>query len=171
VQVAVTSLVEPARDFEYRAFATDKVVLIAPPAHPWAASGRPIPLEALLDGRFIVREETSGSRAAVGEALAAHGMGLSDLPTVMELGNSEAIRMAVAEGIGVAFVSALVAAEGGADAVSVVPIRDLQPQRTLWMVRDVSRPATRAQDAFWDHAFSDETADIRARIADPMRVG
>ena len=31
----------------------------------------------------------------------------------MELGNSEAIRMAVAEGIGVAFVSALVATEAG----------------------------------------------------------
>jgi DNA-binding transcriptional LysR family regulator len=171
VQIAVTSLEDPARDFEYQAFATDRVVLIVPPDHPWAGFEAPIPVERLQEGRFIVREEASGSRAAVAEALARHGMGLGDLPTVMELGNAEAIRMAVSEGIGVAFVSALVAAEGGAEAVSVVPVRGFVPKRTLWMVRDVSRPATRAQEAFWEHAFSDETADVRARIADPMPVG
>ena len=82
----------------------------------------------------------------------------------MELGNSEAIRMAVAEGIGVAFVSALVAAEAGAGPISIVEVDGIRAERTLYMARDTSRPATRAQGAFWDYAFSDEIADIRERI-------
>lgn len=80
------------------------------------------------------------------------------------MGNSEAIRMAVAEGIGVAFVSALVATEAGDGEVSVVEVEGVRPERVLYLARDTSRPATRAQEAFWDYAFSDETAEIRRRL-------
>ena len=162
VQVAVTSLQEPAKDLDYRRFATDHIVLIAPPDHRWAhVRIRPADL---VEGEFISREPGSGTVAAVREALAGHDLGVDDLPQIMELGNSEAIRIAVAEGIGVAFVSAMVATEAGRNEVAIVDIEGFHPERTLYMVRDSSRSATRAQAAFWDYAFSDETAALRDRI-------
>jgi DNA-binding transcriptional LysR family regulator len=167
VQVAITSLREPSRDLDYRKFATDHIVLIAPADHPWAGLGRPLRPAELLDGEFIRREEGSGTDAAVREALAGHDLGADDLPTIMELGNSEAIRMAVAEGIGVGFVSALVAHEAGSGPVAVVPVEALAPSRALYVARDTSRPATSSQTAFWDYTFSEEIAHVRERISDP----
>ncbi|MCB2223257.1 MAG: LysR family transcriptional regulator [Actinobacteria bacterium] len=167
VQVAITSLEEASRDLDYREFATDHIVLITPPGHPWAGLGRPVRPDELLQGEFITREEGSGTDAAVREALADHGIGIDDLPRIMELGNSEAIRMAVAEGIGVGFVSALVATEAGAGPVQIVPMEGMSPQRALYMVRDSSRPATTAQTAFWDFAFSPEMDGVRDRITRP----
>jgi len=170
VQVTITSLKEPAKDLEFRVFGTDRIVLIAPPDHPWAHLERPLQATELLDGEFISREDGSGTVAAVREALAPRDIGIEDLPRIMEFGNSEAIRMAVAEGIGVAFVSALVAAEAGAEQISIVEVDGIRAERTVYMARDTSRPATRAQTAFWDYAFSDETAEIRQRIASAARV-
>jgi DNA-binding transcriptional LysR family regulator len=163
-QIAITSLKEPAKDIEYRPFATDRIVLITPPDHPWALGGGPITPRDLAGGQFIRREEGSGTLSAVKEALAWHDLSLDHLPTVMTLGNSEAIWMAVAEGLGVAFVSSMVAAPPAAmGSVAVVEVAGLQLTRTLYMVRDVARPASRAQSAFWDHAFSEESEVVRRR--------
>jgi len=166
VQLAVTSLQEPAKDLDYRRFATDHIVLIAPPDHPWAH--RTVGPADLVEGEFISREPTSGTVAAVREALAIHDLGLDDLPQIMELGNAEAIRVAVAEGIGVGFVSAMVATDGGREDVAIVELEGFHPERTLYMVRDGSRSATRAQAAFWDYAFSGETAALRDRITNSL---
>jgi DNA-binding transcriptional LysR family regulator len=166
-QIAITSLREPAKGIEYRPFATDRIVLITPPDHPWTIGG-PITPADLAEGRFIRREEGSGTLAALKEALAWHDLSLDHLPTVMTLGNSEAIWMAVAEGLGVAFVSSMVAGPPASmGSVAVVEVEGLHLTRTLYMVRDAARPASRAQSAFWDYAFSAESEAVRLR---PSRV-
>jgi DNA-binding transcriptional LysR family regulator len=159
-QLAITSLREPSRDFEYRPFTTDPVVLIAPPRHPWAQIGQ-IPVEDLCKGRFIVRELNSGTQQAVIEALAKFDLGLNCLPKVMTLGNSEAIHLAVAEGIGVAFVSRRAAAEGLASGrVVEVQVDRLEICQQLYMVRHAQRAATGPQNAFWEYVFRPENSTI-----------
>jgi DNA-binding transcriptional LysR family regulator len=80
----------------------------------------------------------------------------------MSMGNAEAIRMAVQERIGVAFVSVLVAREAHeAGNVAIVPVDGLDITKTLYMIRNPQRPATRAQTAFWDYAFAPENEAIR----------
>jgi DNA-binding transcriptional LysR family regulator len=166
VQVAMTSLREPLRSIEYRPFLTDRIVLIAPPGHPWSRRGATITVAELLRERFIVREEAAGTTEAVRTALARHDVSLEELKVNMVLGNSEAIRMAVAEGIGVAFVSGMVAAEAVmAGTVSVVPVENLDITTTLFMARATDRPATRAQSAFWEYAFSPDNDEVRRRPA------
>jgi DNA-binding transcriptional LysR family regulator len=82
----------------------------------------------------------------------------------MTLGSAEAIRMAVQEGIGIAFVSAMVALEAVvAGKVAVVEVKGLDLEKTLYMARDTDRPATRAQTAFWDWAFDPANEHIRRR--------
>ncbi len=171
VQVAMTSLREPHKGIEYRPFLTDRIVLIAPPGHPWTQRGEPIKPTDLLEEKFILREEGSGTREALKEGLAWHDLSVDELDVLMTLGNSEAIRGAVAEGLGVAFVSWMAACEGvGAGTVVSVDVADMDLRRTLWMARDTDRPATRAQAAFWEHAFSPDTEVLRRLPEGPCKA-
>lgn len=164
VHIALTSLREPYKDIEYRPFLTDHIVLIVPADHPWAQQNVPIQPDDLIEQNFILREEGSGTREALKEGLARHGMSLDHLNTIMVLGNSEAIRMAVQEGIGAAFVSTMVAIEAvQAGNLTVVPVEGLELTKTLYMARHTGRPATRAQSAFWDFAFARSNEKIRQR--------
>jgi DNA-binding transcriptional LysR family regulator len=63
----------------------------------------------LLSERFVCREADSACRKAVSEELERLGMSIEQLNAVMEVGNSEALAMAVEHGIGVSFLSLLAA--------------------------------------------------------------
>ncbi len=160
--IAITSLREPSKDLEYRPFITDPVVLIAPPGHCWAKRGT-ITVDELTEGRFIVRELNSGTQQSVIEALTEYELPLSALDTVMTLGNSEAIHMAVAEGIGVAFVSRRAAAEGIDNGrVVEVAVEGLTIIQQLYTVRHMHRAATSAQASFWKHVYAPENKAVLA---------
>ncbi len=84
-------------DVEAHAFLENELVVVAPPDHP-LRDMRPIPLTRIAEARFLVREPGSGTRTAVDNLFAEHG--LTVRPT-MELGSSEAIKQAVLAGLGV----------------------------------------------------------------------
>jgi DNA-binding transcriptional LysR family regulator len=158
--LSVTSKSEPARNIEYHLFTTDPVVLIVPPDHQWTARESIAPLE-LFEGSFVMREATSGTLQAVAEALSEHGINLPDLPTVMELSNTEAILMTVIEGIGAAFISQRTAAEAIANGrVAVVPVEGVEIVQQLYMGRNTRRAATHVQTAFWNFIYAPENAAI-----------
>jgi DNA-binding transcriptional LysR family regulator len=79
----------------------DELVLIVPRHHPFARR-RSLQPRALAGEAYIVREEGSSTRGVAERYLARLGVTL--LPA-MELGSTEAIREAVAAGLGVALVS------------------------------------------------------------------
>jgi DNA-binding transcriptional LysR family regulator len=162
-QIGITSLREGSdQTLEYRPFVTDRIALIAPVDHPWATREKAVTPADLATERFILREDASGTQHAVRDALAWHDLDLDDLHPVMTMGNAEAIRMAVQERIGVGFVSVLVAREAvDAGRLAMVPVEGLDITKTLYMIRDRRRPATPAQTAFWDYAFSPENELLR----------
>ena len=84
----------------------DTLVLIAPPDHP-LASRRTITIEDLRGERFVVREQGSGTRALADQAL---GRVLPEITIMMELNEPEAIVRAVAGGMGISFISRVIAA-------------------------------------------------------------
>ncbi len=79
------------------AFLENELVVVAPPDHRLRGE-KGAPLERLTEERFLVREPGSGTRLAVDNLFAEHG--LTVRPT-MELGSSEAIKQAVLAGLGV----------------------------------------------------------------------
>jgi DNA-binding transcriptional LysR family regulator len=142
------------RDLECAPLFEDRVILIVPADHPWAEYGRALPSD-LLDQPFISREETSGTCEVVMDGLKANGITHDALNVVMELGNAEAIEMAVENGMGIAFVSEMVAARGLAlGRVKKVDVEGLELKRTVYIARNINRPFTRAQSLFWEFSQS-----------------
>ncbi len=84
-------------EVEAHPFLENELVVVAPPDHPLRDERR-IPLSRIAEARFLVREPGSGTRTAVDNLFAEHGLNVR--PT-MELGSSEAIKQAVLAGLGV----------------------------------------------------------------------
>lgn len=149
VHFALTSLTESMQaDIEMHKFFSDPIVLIAPLEHPWAAHGQ-IEIDDLFHSRFIQREDSSGTLNAVRNALSVRGYSIRDLNTLLTLGNSEAITMAVQEGLGVAFVSEMVVDRLSHGKVAKIVVNNLDISRDIFIGRNQRRPATIAQNAFW----------------------
>jgi DNA-binding transcriptional LysR family regulator len=89
---------------EVEVFTHDEMVLILAPSHPLAASSRRISRAELSRLPFIVRERGSGTREVVEDALARQGI---QIEAVMSLGSTEAVKNAVANGLGAALISRL----------------------------------------------------------------
>ena len=147
--LGVTSQKIEHRDLEYVPFFEDRVILIVPAQHRWASFGRALPAD-LLDEPVIMREERAGTSQVLADGLAQHNITLDMLNSVMEIGNAEAIEMAVEEGIGIAFVSELAAARGLAlGRIRAVEVEGLDLRRMIYLAHNVRHPLTRAQDRFW----------------------
>lgn len=83
---------------------TDQLVMIVPPGHE-LANETSVPIQRLVDYPFICREEGSGTREVMIEALNTAGVNNTDLNLAMELGSLEAIKGAVEAGMGVSVLS------------------------------------------------------------------
>ena len=132
-------------ELEAEVFHRDELVVIAAPGHPLARQPR-VPLSALRDEPFILREPGSGTRAVEERAL-----GRLKLPVrvVMALGSTEAIKRVVAEGVGLAIVSRLaVGAECAAGTLATLPVAGLRIARPLHLVRRKGRRDGPALQAF-----------------------
>lgn len=150
--IGVTSKLFEHRDIECQPLFDDRIILIVPVDHPWASYGRAVP-DDLLDQPIILREETSGTCETVLQGIKSYGITPDMLNVTMELGNPEAIEMAVERGIGIAFVSEMVAARGIAmGRIKRVDLPGLHLHRTVYITRHVSYPFTRAQSLFWEFA-------------------
>jgi DNA-binding transcriptional LysR family regulator len=140
-------------EIEFHKFMSDEILMIAPPDHPWAQCGEIEP-EDLFDGVFILREEDSGTQAAVRQALAEAAISTGQLNTLLTLGNSEAIALAVQQGLGIGFVSKIVVSRTGLGQVVPVRIHGTEIHRDIFIGRSTRRQFTAAQNAFWDFVMS-----------------
>jgi DNA-binding transcriptional LysR family regulator len=153
IPLGVTSLRFEHHDIESEPVFTEKIILIVPSGHPWAAAGRADPMD-LVRQPMIMREETSGTRDTVLAALRACGVTPDMLNVVMELGAAEAVELAVERGMGIAFVSEMVAARGlSLGLVRKVDMDCVNLERHIYLARRPNYPFTRAQNTFWGFAM------------------
>lgn len=121
----------------------DELKLIVSPFHRFASCKSSIESAALEQETLIVRELGSGTREVVSQALAAGGI---EPKQTIEIGSTEAIKQAVAAGLGVSIVStAAVADQVELGRLKIVAIKDLQIECTLWQLKVPGRidsPAT-----------------------------
>jgi DNA-binding transcriptional LysR family regulator len=141
---------------------TDVMKLIVAPDHAFTCTKEPIDPRQLNYEVVILREPGSGSREVVTQALAAHG--IEPLRT-LEIGSTAAIKQVVAAGLGVSIVSAVsVKDQVQLGHLTIVAMRDVTIERTLWQLKVPSRiamPAARVFAKMLDDrkAFPDEKPD------------
>jgi DNA-binding transcriptional LysR family regulator len=117
---------------EARRWRSDELVLIAPPDHRLVARGK-VRAHDLLTERFVVREQGSGTREVAERALSQHGVHPS---IALQLGSTEAVKQAVAAGLGLAIVSRYAAADQLAlGRIALLRLRDVELGRALTELR------------------------------------
>ncbi len=124
----------PPRDQQLvaRTFATDQLVAIANPGHP-IFQHKKVSARTLCREPFVVRATGSDTKSFVERALSHRGL---EINAVMAFDTTEAIKRAVAAGIGVAIVSHLsISLELKARTLAKVDISDLRIRRPLYQVR------------------------------------
>jgi DNA-binding transcriptional LysR family regulator len=156
------------RGVEFEPFFRDEVILVVPPAHPFA--DRTISLDELEDATLIMMQEGAGVRQVIEDELRDRGIRLRDLDVRLELGLQESVKAAVRAGRGVTFISRTsVAAELAAGALAVARVEGFEPSREISLVRSSGRSSTRAGQLFLEFArarlqgdasLCDETAGV-----------
>jgi DNA-binding transcriptional LysR family regulator len=132
LDAGLTEGLPPNRDeLESVIFLRDELVPIGRPDHPrLAADGKPLTLQQLCAEPIILRERGSGTREVIEGALARRRQKLQRI--AMVLGSTEAIKRAVAAGLGVAIVSHLtIQAELALGRLAILPVRGFQVSRPL----------------------------------------
>ncbi|MCA8976181.1 MAG: LysR family transcriptional regulator [Planctomycetes bacterium] len=125
---------------QHEALWRDELVIAVPAGHRWQRH-RAIRVAELVDEPFVLREQGSGTRAAIERALAS-ALEASDasLDVVAELGSTAACKEGVRCGLGVSIVSSrAVAAEVRTGVLHTLRLSDVELSRDFYLVSDSRR--------------------------------
>ena len=126
-------------------FLVNDLVVVAAPRHPLTKRAR-IPLAELANEHFLLREDGSGTRAAVEELFEISGM---PLRVGMVLGHVEAIKQAVAADLGLSILSKVaVQREVSRGELVILRCEGLPLQRQWYIARLAAHPLTPCAAAF-----------------------
>ncbi len=138
------------RQLEVVPWMQDELVIVCAPGHRLARR-RPkrVGIEALREETWLLREAGSGTREVVERALQPH---LHRIRTETELGSAEAIKQAVAEGLGIACLSKFAVADQ-LELGRLVRLSTALPRltRTFYLVRHERRFVSATLAAFMAH--------------------
>ncbi|QHV00556.1 LysR family transcriptional regulator [Synechocystis sp. CACIAM 05] len=121
-------------DLNYQPFLDNPLVVIARRDHPLAGKSN-IPITALNDEAFIMREKGSGTRLAVQNLFHRYYV---DVRVRLELGSNEAIKQAIAGGMGISVLSQhTLVSEGARSELTILDIDEF-PIKRRWYVANLA---------------------------------
>ncbi|NOQ40876.1 MAG: LysR family transcriptional regulator [Desulfuromusa sp.] len=134
--------------YSYESLLKDQLVMIVGPDHP-LKERHSISIKELMEERFIVREDGSGTYQALQKAFLSVGMDPESFNIIARLGSNDAVRRAVAAGLGCAFVSDLSIQNNLRHGELIkIDVEGLTIERQLWLVSLSERTASPAAIAF-----------------------
>lgn len=140
-------------------FAPNPLGIIAPPESPYAAR-RGMELAELAQESFIVREEGSGTRAAMERVFAQHGV---KIRASMEMDSNETIKQAVMAGLGLSFLSLhTVRGELASGRLALLDVAGLPLRRQWYLVRRATRRLVPAAEEFGAFLLSEAEGLLNA---------
>lgn len=134
---------------EIQLYLQEPLVLIVPDGHVWLEQDQIEP-KHLHEERFIMREPSSGTYRSVKSSLAELGIDIAKLDVFMEMGTSEAIALAVQQGLGVGFISNMIVRKICRDNLHIVKVHGLDIVQNIYFGRQTVQPASSAEVAFWN---------------------
>lgn len=144
----VMSMPPEGMALERQELMSNPLVVIAARTHALAARRRLTPA-ALGSSRFILREKGSGTRLAGDRHLRALGMSVD---VRMELGSNEAIKQAVAAGLGLGIISRYALAEDPAEeGLAVLDVKGFPILCSWWILYRHGKKLSPLASAFLQH--------------------
>ena len=147
-------------------FLQNPLVVIAPRAHELATKKR-ISLARLAKERFILREKGSGTRIVAEEFFAKRKV---TLPVKMELSNNEAIKWAVAGGMGLSILSQhAIMLEPMQDKIAVLDVEGFPIVRSWHIVYPAGKQFSVVAATFFEY-LKEEAEMIQEELFVPKRA-
>lgn len=131
-------------DIESEPLMENELVVLAAASHPLVQRRR-IPLHDLAPHRFLARERGSGTRITVERVFEEHRV---PFQIRMELGSNEAIKQAVAGGLGLAVLSRSTLSPDGGKELAVLDVEGFPIRRAWYVVRLKGKQLSVVADTF-----------------------
>jgi DNA-binding transcriptional LysR family regulator len=139
-------------DLKIYPFLENPLVVIGPKDHPLAKKSN-IPIQALNGETFIMREPGSGTRYAVQKLFAEHDV---DVKVRLELGSNEAIKQAIAGGLGISVLSLHTIISEGVEGEFVILDVEHFPIERHWYVASLAgKQLSVVAQAFLDYLLAE----------------
>lgn len=136
---------------EYEPIFKDNTVIIVPDSKAYEAyeNGSVLSAEVFRTAEYIFREDGSGTKYEM-EMADSNGTAIfKHVNVVARMNNMEAIRQAVASGLGISVISELAAVgEAGRNRIKYFRLRELQKQRVFYMVHNKNICLSPLADSF-----------------------
>jgi len=165
--IGITGMAPEGQDIECTPWLLDRLVIIVPPAHELVGRGE-IHYSEILNEKFILREEGSGTRQVFEKKLLDAGTDPATLSVAMELGSTRAVITAVQAGLGVGVVSGWAAGEPlQTGRVKKIIIEGIDLKRYLYIIKLKNGTVSYAADSFVE--FIKDPLNIK-RLLTPFYV-
>ncbi len=139
-------------DLSAQPFLDNPLVVIGRKDHPLAEIS-PIPISRLTDQAFIMREQGSGTRRAVQKLFNEHGV---TVRVRLELGSNEAIKQAIAGGLGISVLSKhTLVAESFRTDLTILDVEHFPIKRRWYVGRLGGKQLSVIAQAFLDYLLAE----------------
>jgi DNA-binding transcriptional LysR family regulator len=133
-------------------FLENPLIVMAPSGHPLVKE-KNITLKRLAQEPFIVREPGSGTRRAVQKMFDEHGL---TMKVRLELGSNEAIKQAIAGGLGISVLSRHTLALGGStEQIQILDVEDFPIMRHWYVIYPNGKQLSVVARTFLDYLLSE----------------
>jgi DNA-binding transcriptional LysR family regulator len=144
IEVGIIGTLFAEKNIDFQPLGQDIISLVVKRDHRWTREKHISPKE-LLRERFVIREVGSGTEKTAHEVLAKAGIQPGEMKVQASLGSNEAVKQAVAQGLGAAFISEIsIKKEVARGDLAVVKIKGLSISRHFYLIsrskRDLSPP-------------------------------
>lgn len=151
VDVGFTGTVLEKKHCKYLPFYKDELVIVTPAAEKYAKiqDETPDDISWIKKEAFIMREEGSGTRKEAEKQLQNAGIAVESLNVIASIGNQEAIKKAVRQGMGISVMSRLAAEdEIEAGKLLIFPIPGASEGRDINLVYNKNYELSRSAERF-----------------------
>ncbi len=148
----IVSHVPEDLDVQVKLFMENPLVVLAPKTHPLVGE-KNISLERLAQEPFIMREPGSGTRRAAQTLFESHGISLK---VRLDLGSNEAIKQAIAGGMGLSVLSKhTMALEGLTNQLAILDVVEFPIARNWYVIYPSGKQLSTIAQEFLDYLLNE----------------
>jgi LysR family transcriptional regulator, low CO2-responsive transcriptional regulator len=162
----IMSQVPEHLDVNCQAFLDNPLVVFAPTNHPLAQE-KNIPIQRLSNEPFIMREPGSGTRRAVQSLFEEHEI---KVKVKLELGSNEAIKQAIAGGLGISVLSRHTLLTDASE-FSILDVQHFPIQRSWYMVYPAGKHLSIVAHTYYEYLLEAAKKFVEQATSPELKVG